>query len=96
MESYLEEPNDPTTWRSIYNQLRATLDKLVSPQQRALYKYEYYGDQDANTIDDVQVNDPVDIENGKYKINLKIWPIPALQELTLNLMLVQGEGVTVE
>ena len=96
LESYLEEPNDPTTWRSIYNQLRATLDKLVSPQQRALYKYEYYGDQDANTIDDVQVNDPVDIENGKYKINLKIWPIPALQELTLNLMLVQGEGVTVE
>lgn len=96
LESYLEEPNDPTTWRSIYNQLKQTLDKLVSPQLRALYKYEYYGDQDANTIEDVQVNDPVDIENGKYKINLKIWPIPALQELTLNLMLVQGEGVTVE
>ena len=97
LESYLEEPNDPTTWRSIYNQLKPTLDKLVSPQMRALYKYEYYGDQDSNTVDDVQVNDPVDIENGKYKINLKIWPIPSLQELTLNIMLVQGEGtVTIE
>jgi len=96
LESYLEEPNDPITFQKIYYHLKPYLDQLASPAYRALYKYEYYGDQEANTIDDLQVNDPVDVQNGKYKINLKIWPIPSLQELTLNLMLVQGEGVFIE
>lgn len=96
LESYLEEPNDPITFKKIYYHLKPFLDRLVSPSYRALYKYEYYGDQEADTIDDLQINDPVDVQNGKYKINLKIWPIPSLQELTFNLMLVQGEGVYIE
>lgn len=96
LESYLEEPCDPITFQKIYYHLKPYLDKLASPAYRAIYKYEYYGDQDANTIDDLQVNNPVDVQNGKYKINLKIWPIPSLQELTFNLMLVQGEGVFIE
>ena len=96
LESYLEEPNDPITFQKIYYHLKPYLDRLASPAYRALYKYEYYGDQDANTIDDLQINDPVDVQNGKYKINLKIWPIPSLQELSFNLMLVQGEGVYIQ
>lgn len=96
LESYLEEPNDPITFQKIYYHLKPFLDRLASPALRALYKYEYYGDQEASTIDDLQVNDPVDVQNGKYKIDLKIWPIPSLQELTFNLMLVQGEGVFIE
>jgi len=96
LESYLEEPNDPITFQKIYYHLKPYLDKLASPAYRAIYKYEYYGDQFASTIDDLQVNDPVDVQNGKYKINLKIWPIPSLQELTFNLMLVQGEGVYIQ
>lgn len=96
LESYLEEPNDPIMFNRLYYHLKPYLDKLASPAYRAIYKYEYYGDQDASTIDDLQVNDPVDVQNGKYKINLKIWPIPSLQELTFNLMLVQGEGVYIE
>ena len=93
LEQYLEEPNDVITFKRIYYHLKQLLDKLTSPDYRALYKYEYYGDQDANSLDDLQVNNPVDVQNGKYKINLKIWPIPSMQELTFNLMLVQGEGV---
>ncbi len=96
LEGYLEEPNDPITFQKIYYHVKPFLDRLTSPDYRALYKYEYYGDQDASTIDDLQINDPVDVQNGKYKINLKIWPIPSLQELTFNLMLVQGEGVYIE
>jgi hypothetical protein len=96
LESYLEEPNDPITFQKIYYHLKPYLDRLASPAYRALYKYEYYGDQDAATIDDLQVNNPVDVQNGKYRIDLKIWPIPSLQELTFNLMLVQGEGVYIE
>jgi len=96
LESYLEEPTDPITFNKIYYHLKPYLDKLSSPAYRAIYKYEYYGDQFANTIDDLQVNDPVDVQNGKYKINLKIWPIPSLQELIFNLMLVQGEGVYID
>lgn len=96
LELYLEEPNDLITFSRIYNHLKPFLDRLTSPSYRALYKYEYYGDQDANTIDDLQVNDVIDVQNGKYTIKLKIWPIPSLQELTFNLMLVQGEGVYIE
>lgn len=96
LEGYLEEPNDPITFRRIYNHVKPLLDSLLSPQYRALYKYEYYGDQDAVNLEDLQINNAVDVQNGKYTINLKIWPIPSLQELTLNLMLVQGEGVTIE
>ena len=96
LEGYLEEPNDPITFRRIYHHIKPFLDDLKSPQYRALYEYEYYGDQDATTLDELQVNNPVDVQNGKYKINLKIWPIPSMQELTFNLMLVQGEGVTIE
>ena len=93
LEQYLEEPNDTLTFKKIYYHLKPFLDRLTSPDYRALYKYEYYGDQDADTLDDLQVNNSVDVQNGKYKINLKIWPIPSMQELTFNLMLVQGEGV---
>lgn len=96
LEEYLEEPNDPQTFRKIYLHLKPFLDSLSGPDKRAIYKYEYYGDQDASTIDDLQVNKAVDVQNGKYSINLKIWPIPSLQELTFNLMLVQGEGVYIQ
>ena len=96
LETYLEEPNDPITFQKIYYHLKPYLDRLTSPAYRALYKYEYYGDQDANTIDDLQLNNAVDVQNGKYRIDLKVWPIPSLQELTFNLMLVQGEGVFIE
>jgi hypothetical protein len=93
LEQYLEEPNDTPTFKKIFYHLKPFLDKLMSPDYRALYKYEYYGDQYADTLDDLQINNKVDVQNGKYKINLKIWPIPSMQELTFNLMLVQGEGV---
>lgn len=93
LEQYLEEPNDPITFKKIYYHLKQTLDKLASPDYRAIYKYEYYGDQDANTLDDLQVNNKIEVQQGKYKINLKLWAIPSMQELTFNLMLVQGEGV---
>lgn len=96
LEEYLEEPNDTQTFKKIYYHLKPFLDSLSSPDKRAIYKYEYYGDQDANSVDDLQVNDPVNVQNGKYTINLKIWPIPSLQELTFNLMLVQGEGVYIQ
>ena len=96
LEEYLEEPCDPQTFKKIYLHLKPFLDSLSGPDKRAIYKYEYYGDQDASTIDDLQVNKAIDVQNGKYTINLKIWPIPSLQELTFNLMLVQGEGVYIQ
>lgn len=93
LEQYLEEPNDTITFKKIYYHLKQTLDKLSSPDYRAIYKYEYYGDQDANSLDELQVNNKIEVQQGKYKINLKLWAIPSMQELTFNLMLVQGEGV---
>ena len=96
LEEYLEEPNDTILFKRIYHHIKPLLDKLESPDYRAIFKYEYYGDQDANSLDELQINDKTDVQNGKYKINLKIWAIASLQELTFNLMLVQGDGVFIE
>lgn len=96
LNEYLEEPNDPVTFKAIFNRLQPFFEDLKSPRYRAIYEYEYNGDQFAKSLDELQVNNPTDVQNGKYTINLKIWAIPSLQELDFNLMLVQGEGVTVE
>lgn len=91
LETFLEDPNDPVTWKRIYYTVKPFLDDLLS--QRAYYGYSWEGDQDVVSVDDVQVNDPVDVSNGIYKVNLTVSPIPGLQEISVNIILTQGSGV---
>lgn len=92
LKNHLNEPCDTVTFKSIYRQIKPFLDTLANTQNRALWQYEYYGDQDARTLDDLSVNTKEDVQMGKYKIFLKLWVIVPLIDITLNMMLVMGDG----
>lgn len=90
--SYLKEPCDIVTFKAMWRQIQPFLDNLASTQARALWKYEYLGDQDASSLDSLTINSKVEVQQGKYKVYLKLWLIVPMIEVTLNIMLVQGDG----
>ena len=92
LKSHLKEPCDIVTFKAMYRQFKTFLDNLANTQNRALWKYEYMGDQDASSLDDLTVNRKEDVQIGKYKAFLKVWVIVPLVDATLNMMLVMGDG----
>lgn len=91
LETFLEEPNDIPTWRRIYFTVKPFMDSLVT--KRAIYTYDWQGDQFVNSMNDLQINNPSDVSDGKYKILLPIQAIPSLQEINLGIILTKA-GVT--
>lgn len=85
LEGFLEEPNDIPTWKRIYYTVKPFMDSMVT--QRALYSYDWQGDQFADGLDSLQINDKTDVGMGKYKILLPIKAIPSLQEINVNIIL---------
>lgn len=85
LSKYIEEPADIPTFKAIYYEVKPFFDQMVT--DRALFAYSWEGDQDASSLDSLQVNNPTDVSLGKYKINLKIKPIASLQEITVNIIL---------
>lgn len=85
LEYFLEEPNDIPTWRRIFYTVKPFLDSLVT--NRAVYRYEWQGDQNATNINNLQINNPTDVGKGKYKANLVIQAIPSIQEININIIL---------
>lgn len=86
LERYLGEPNDFTTFRYIYNEVKPFLQSLYNG--RAVYTVPVWqGDQDATKISDLQINTPADLDAGKYRILLSINPIPAINQITLEIAL---------
>ena len=88
LEDYLEEPNDMSSWKLMYYQVKPYLDELVT--KRALFSYRWEGDQNANSLQDLVTNDPADITNGKYKVRLFLSFIASMQEIEVTLTLVPG------
>lgn len=85
LETFLEEPNDLATWKRIYYVVKPFLDSLVT--RRALYSYQWLGDQDAKSMDNLVINNPTDVQNGKYKIRLNIKAINSIQDITVDIVL---------
>jgi hypothetical protein len=88
MENYLEEPNDIPTWQLMYRECKPFLDSLVT--RRALYSYIWQGDQDAKSLDDLQVNLKADVALGKYKVKLILDFIPGIQSVEVFLIINNG------
>jgi hypothetical protein len=88
LDKYLEEPNDMTTWKTIYYQVKPFLDSMVD--RRALYSYQWLGDQDAKTLNDLVVNQAAQVTQGKYKVKLLLSFIPGIQEIEVTLVLTPG------
>ena len=85
LNGFLEEPADVQTFQNIYYTVQPILDNLVN--SRALFEYKWEGDQFAGNLDGLQVNDPADVQQGRYKVNFFIKPINSLQEIEVNILL---------
>lgn len=82
-EKYLQEPNDPTSWKNAFLEVDPWLDSLV--KKRALYSYTYTGDQFAGSLKDLVYNNESDVKLGKYACKIGIAPIPGMREIDVNI-----------
>lgn len=90
LESYLEEPNTWSTWKNIYYEGKEIMDDLVT--NNAISSYEWLGDQDATSYQDLQVNNEADVRAGKYKIVLKYKDIVPLQDILIDIIIDSVNG----
>lgn len=79
----LWEPNDPQTWKAIYRRVSPFIIFLAN--NRALWNKPkdvdlwYQGDQNAQTIDDIVINNSAAIDAGQYTFRLFLQPKVALK-----------------
>lgn len=96
-DSYIEEPNDPTTWLLIYQEVKPVLTKLQS--QRAIVAgdegWSYQGDQFVTDPAKCVINDPTDVQNGIYLVQLYVKDVVSLQLIQVNIILTDS-GVSFE
>lgn len=84
-ESYIEEPNTFDTWKRIYYEGKEIMDNLVN--NSAITSYEWLGDQDAQSYDDLQVNNEADVRNGKYHVQLKYKEVVPMQDISMDVII---------
>lgn len=90
LKPFIEEPNDIPTWKSIYLTAKPFMDGLVTPK-RALFDYQWQGDQFAASLDELQTNNANDVGLGKYLVNLFIKDITSLQEFNIAIILTKTD-----
>jgi hypothetical protein len=87
LERYLEEPNEPVTWSSIYKEIEPYFNDYQSVSKRALNKWRWDGDQDVASVDDIIINSSIDVNKGKYKVSCYLDVINAIREIELGIFL---------
>lgn len=95
-ERYLEEPMDFTTFQAFYQDGKVLLDQYTSQSKRALSSYNWVGDQDAKSWNDLVLNVLNDINQGKYKVRLILDIIGAIRGIGLALYVTKTGGVIFE
>lgn len=74
---HLFEPNDPITWRKVFNLIDPFMADLQS--RRAFYEYRIQCDQDAVSINDAILNTPEKIDQGIFTCRIFIKPTRSLR-----------------
>lgn len=69
---WLFEPNDPVTWRRVFNLIDPWMADLLS--RRAFYEYLVQCDQDAKTPADAVLNTPERVDRGEFLCRIFIKP----------------------
>lgn len=85
LENYIEEPNFWGTWKSIYLRVKPIIDSWVD--DGALTDPEWYGDQNASSWGDLQINTEAEARQGHYKARFSFKDIVALQDITLDVVI---------
>lgn len=78
----LQNPNDVLTWKEIYRITKEFMQQIQNG--RGITAFVYEGDQDVDNVSQATINDPSDIQLGKYKFNLYFDPIEPLEEVEIN------------
>lgn len=85
LESYIEEPNTFDTWKLIYYEAKDILDDLQT--RNAITSYEWIGDQDAQSYDELQINNEADVRQGKYRAQLKYKEVVPMQDIEMDVII---------
>jgi hypothetical protein len=93
LENWLEEPNDIPTWKGIYQQVKPFHEQLKA--KRAIHSYDWQGDQNARSMDDLTTNVPADVDQGKYRVNVFLKAIVPLIDIQISIILTPS-GVSFE
>ena len=90
---FLEEPLDFVLVRRMADTVIPFLEDLKKTK-RALFSYEYNGDQGVNRLEDLVVNDAAKFQLGEYKVKIPIKAIAALQAVDVEIVLTSGSSVS--
>ncbi len=87
LERYLEQPNYIPTWLQLYREVQPFFDDLRV--KRGILDYRWEGDQFAKSMSesDLKINNPTDVDNGKYKVRLFLKTLSPIIEFTLDITL---------
>ncbi len=66
------DPNDVDTWKTTYRKVRLLM--IFLKENRAIWKWDYQGDQDIVDVSKAVVNSPNNIDAGQYKFKLFVSP----------------------
>lgn len=78
---WLFEPNDPVTWRRVYQLINPWMADLLS--RRAFYEYLIQCDQDARSVKEAILNTPERVDRGEFVCRLFIKPTKTLRKFGL-------------
>lgn len=87
---WLFEPNDPVTWRRVFNLIDPWMSDLLS--RRAFYEYHIQCDQDARSIDEAILNTPERIDRGEFVCRIFIKPTRTLKYFSLEAVITKSSA----
>jgi len=81
-QTELFEPMSPTTWRLAYGKAKVVL-KAYEAAQAINPGWVYVGDQGASKVTDAVFNQPNDLSNGLYKVQVTLVPVGFIAAINL-------------
>lgn len=92
LRTYLERPLDLNLPTIIAQEITPWLDELQA--KSAFFSYQWLGDQGVSSLNQLQINDPIDFQNGIYAVEFRFTPVSPLQEIKVRLIITR-ESITV-
>lgn len=82
------DPLDAIFWRDAVRRV----DKVVKflKDNRGLYDYRIFGDQDADTLADITVNTTAGLDAGEYRMEVYLKPTPAAKIIGVDLIVTES------
>lgn len=87
---FLFEPNDPITWRRVFNLIDPWMADLLN--RRAFYEYLIQCDQDAKNIGEAILNTPERIDRGEFVCRLFFKPTRTLKYFGLEAVITKSNA----